>query len=191
MRLIVLASKSPYRKALLSRLPLDFITHDSNINEDLDLPSHQALVETLALEKAKAAQLVYPEALCIGSDTLGTLGDLRLGKSASEALAQEQLQQMSGQIVDFYTGIALYDHQQNLSLQHTVVTSVKFRTLTPKMIQHYLDKEKPFQSCASFKSETSAIALIESCTSEDPTAIVGLPLITLCSMLMKAGIEVF
>lgn len=188
---IILASASPYRKALMDRLQIPFQTFNANINEDLPIADHTEYVETLSIEKATAAQLAHPDAICIGCDTIAALGDKRLGKPGNKANATQQLEFMSNQLVTFYSGIAVLSQAKSLRLTRTVLTKVRFRTLTKQMIQCYLEKVAPFNSCGSFQSETLGGALIRQCHSDDPTAIIGLPLIALCDMLETAGVNIF
>lgn len=187
---IILASSSPYRKALLQRLKIEFTVVSPDIHEDLAIESHQALVETLSIQKAQHVASLYPDALCIGCDTIATMGKMRLGKPLNFETAKEQLLSMSGQTIHFYSGIALHCASKNLLFKKAITTEVQFRKLTPMMITHYLKTEEPYQSCGAFKSETLGTALIQKCQSDDPTAIIGLPLITLCDMLEQAGVSV-
>lgn len=188
---IVLASGSVYRKALLARLHIPFTTFDANIDEEIALEDHDRLVTHLSAEKASVAQKRFPEAICIGCDTIATLGAERLGKPLEHATAVKQLQAMSGKTVYFYSGIAVAYQPKDFLLTKSVVTEVTFRTLTLKMIEHYLQTVKPYNSCGSFQSETLGCALIKTCQSDDPSAIIGLPLITLCDMLAEVGFDVF
>tara|TARA_R110002110_G_scaffold404606_1_gene623194 strand:+ start:235239 stop:235817 length:579 start_codon:yes stop_codon:yes gene_type:complete len=189
MAAIILASSSIYRKELFSRLGLDFTCFSPDINENLDITDHSCLTETLAIQKAQKAQESYPDAVCIGSDTIATLGQSRLGKPLNYEVALAQLQEMSGQEILFYTGIAIVSPDRSPLKAH-VITTVQFKKLTQEMIHTYLKKEAPYKSCGSFKSETSAVALINCCQSSDPTAIVGLPLITVSQMLSDVGVSV-
>lgn len=188
---IVLASSSAYRKSLLSRLKKPFITYAPDIDESLDIKAHPEFVETLSVQKAQKAQILYPDAVCIGCDTIATMGEKRLGKPSNAQEAVEQLLSMSGQKIDFYSGVSVVYKPKSLILKSTIVTEVEFRELTIPMIEHYLELEKPYQSCGSFKSETLGIALIKKCKSDDPTALIGLPLITLCDMLQTVGLNIF
>lgn len=188
---IVLASSSIYRKALMTRLRCNFTTYSPDINEDIGLESHEELVQTLSVEKAKKALQSHPEAVCIGCDTLATLGGKRLGKPGNYERAKAQLQAMSGQQVIFYTGIAVVHPSKDLILKKCIPTDVIFKNLSDSTIDYYLNIEKPYQSCGAFKSETLGTALISQCKSNDPTAIIGLPLITLCNMLEEVGIDLF
>lgn len=187
---IILASSSPYRKTLLERLKIEFTVVNPDINEDLAIESHHTLVETLSVQKAQQVGKLHPDAFCIGCDTIATMGTMRLGKPLNFETAMQQLLSMSGQTIHFYTGIALHCASKNVLLKKAIITEVLFRKLTPAMITHYLKTEEPYQSCGAFKSETLGTALIQKCQSDDPTAIIGLPLITLCDMLEKANVSV-
>ncbi|MFI4937908.1 MAG: Maf family protein [Candidatus Berkiellales bacterium] len=190
MQKIILASSSIYRKELLERLQIPFNVFSPEVDESpLPGESCQDLVLRLALAKAIAAAQLFPDAICIGSDELATVDHTLLGKPGDHPNAVKQLQQMSNQKVFFYTsvGIAAPNHYTDAQL---AVTAVKFRSLTASMIENYLAKEQPYWSAGSFKSEALGSALIERFEGEDPTAIIGLPLILLCEMLSKIGIEV-
>jgi len=189
MTAIILASSSIYRKELFSRLGLDFTCFSPDINENLDIKEHSVLTETLAVQKAQKGQQFYPNAISIGSDTIATLGEKRLGKPHDHEKAVSQLTSMSGQTVLFYTGVAVVCPNMPILKTH-IITTVKFRNLSSTTIEAYLRKEQPYKSSGSFKSETSAIALIDCCQSSDPTAIVGLPLIALSQMLKEVGVSV-
>lgn len=186
---IILASGSIYRKELLNRLKIHFTTYTPDINENLPIESHSEYVETLSVNKALAALKQFPDSCCIGCDTIATLGKSRLGKPINFEKAKQQLQQLSGQTVKFYSGIGVVTKDQ--VLQKSLVTEVVFRELSLKMIEYYLTVEEPFQSCGSFKSETFGCSLISRCSSDDPSAIIGLPLLTLCDMLQRVGIDIF
>lgn len=188
---IILASSSPFRKALLERLKIEFTVVNPDINENLAIESHQSLVETLSAQKAQQVGILHPDAFCIGCDTIATMGKIRLGKPLNFETAMQQLLSMSGQTIHFYTGIALHCASKNTLFKKTIITEVLFRKLTPAMITHYLNTEEPYQSCGAFKSETLGTALIHKCQSDDPTGIIGLPLITLCDMFEQAGVSIF
>jgi len=189
--MLLLASSSLYRRELLLRLQLPFITHSPNIDETPH-PNEtwEDLVTRLSIEKAKAGGRVYPDAVCIGSDEVAVVNNTLLGKPEDHTHAQAQLSQMSGQKVYFYTGICVWVPTQSYESSRVIITAVQFRTLTDSMIENYLHKEKPYQSAGSFKFESLGCALIHSFEGEDPTALIGLPLIALCDMLAQVGIEI-
>lgn len=188
MTSLILASSSIYRKALLERLKVPFNTFSSDIDESrLPHETIPEMVKRLSIAKAKAALVAYPHSVCIGSDEVAALGDDILGKPLTHENALAQLSKMSGQEVVFYTGVSVCSQtHEDYALSLTKVT---FRTLNQEMIENYLLKEKPYESAGSFKSETLGSALITRFESDDPTAIIGLPLIKLCSMLQQAGIK--
>lgn len=191
MKKIILASSSIYRQELLSRLKIPFDSFSPDIDETpLANETVETLVQRLAKAKAKAAQLRYPDALCIGSDEVAALDYRPLGKPLTHANAILQLSAMSGKRVDFHTGICVLSANPEFADCRLVTTAVLFRQLTQNMIENYLLKEKPYHSAGSFKSETLGVALIEKFQGEDPTALIGLPLIVLCEMLNQAGISV-
>lgn len=191
MHKLLLASSSIYRRELLSRLLIPFTTFSSDIDETpLPGESWQALVLRLAKEKAKVATISNPNTVCIGSDEVAALGKVLLGKPGTHEQAIEQLKIMSGQKVHFYTGVCVYAPFLNHEDSYLAITSVLFRDLSDNMIENYLLKEKPYQSAGSFKSETLGSALVERIETDDPTAIIGLPLIQLCKMLERVGILV-
>lgn len=191
MNQIILASSSIYRQELLSRLQIPFTTCSPNIDESpMSGESIPELVLRLSREKAQAASKTYPQAICIGSDEVAAQGKVLLGKPMDHDAARAQLTQMRGQKVYFYTGVCVYSSFMNHTDCRLATSTVKFRQLSPQMIENYLNKEKPYFSAGSFKSETLGSALIERFEGEDPTAIIGLPLIMLCDMLRAVGVEV-
>jgi septum formation protein len=191
MHPLILASSSIYRQELLSRLKIPFTTFSSDIDETpRQGESITDMVLRLSKEKAYVACEKNPGAVCIGSDEVAAIGETILGKPGNHENAIKQLRQMSGQKIIFYTGICVAAPFLNHEECRMSTTTVTFRHLTLTMIENYLNKEKPYQSAGSFKSETLGSALISRFESDDPTAIIGLPLIILCEMLVKAGIEI-
>lgn len=191
MTQLILASSSIYRKELLSRLKTAFETYSPDIDESrLANETIHDMVERLSKAKAKAACEKYPSSICIGSDEVAGLGEMILGKPLTHEKAMAQLNQMSGKEVVFYTGVCVSAPFKNYEAYHLSTTSITFRTLTSRQIENYLEKEKPYHSAGSFKSETLGSALISRFKSEDPTAIIGLPLIKLCELLNGAGLEI-
>lgn len=188
MHKLLLASSSVYRQELLGRLKIPFDSFSPNIDETPKPgESIQALVLRLSKEKAIAASNRFPEAICIGSDEVAALDNEVLGKPLTHEKAVKQLMSMSGKKVAFHTGVCVLAPLQAFEDCRLVTTAVTFRKLTPSMIENYLNKEQPYQSAGSFKSETLGSALIEKFHGDDPTAMIGLPLITLCDMLEKVG----
>jgi MAF protein len=188
---LILASTSPYRKALLERLQVDFACDSPDIDEaPLAGESVQLMVERLAKLKAEAVAGKYPDALIIGSDQSAVLDGEILTKSGNFENAVKQLLKASGKRIVFQTGLCLLNtktgHSQTACVPYTVV----FKPLTRDMIEHYLKKEEPYNSAGSFKSEGLGIALFEKFEGEDPNALIGLPLIRLIEMLQNEGFSV-
>ena len=191
MRPLVLASGSPYRRELLQRLQLPFVCHSPDIDES-PLPGEDAktLVQRLAAFKAGALRKQFLQHLIIGSDQVAVLDDQIIGKPGNRQAAIHQLQAASGRSVTFYTGLCLLDSASGQLQVDCVPFSVHFRQLSNAQIERYVDREKPFDCAGSFKSEGLGISLFRATEGEDATALVGLPLIRLCDMLNRAGIEV-
>ncbi|MBP2155092.1 Maf family protein [Erwinia rhapontici] len=190
MRHLVLASTSSYRKALLAKLELPFITAAPEVDETpLDDEDATELVVRLATAKAQALAGRYPDHLIIGSDQVCVVAGKIFGKPLTATRAQEQLRAASGHSVVFYTGLALYD-SRNASLQVLCEPfSVDFRTLSDEEIVAYISKEQPLNCAGSFKSEGLGITLFDRLSGRDPNTLVGLPLIALCNMLRNAGVN--
>ncbi|MCK5662682.1 MAG: septum formation inhibitor Maf [Thiotrichaceae bacterium] len=188
---LVLASTSSFRKSVLSRLLIPFETFAPRVDETpLANESPKNLVTRLAEQKARAASLSYPKALIIGSDQVAVIGDTVLGQPGSHEQAIKQLTQASGKQVDFLTGLCLLNTNTNQAKTDIVRFSVTFRSLSLAQIENYLIKDKPYNCSGSFKSEGLGIALLESMDGNDPTAIIGLPLIRLIRMLEAEGMQV-
>jgi len=192
MRKIILASTSPYRQQLFRQLRLPFISVAPNFVEDIDPNVAPALlVRHLALGKAQSLMESYPGALIIGSDQVFV--DQRkqpVGKAGNLDAAFQQLKQMVGKTLCFYTGLALLDSRNGTVQTDYATFSVSFRSLTDDQIFNYLQREKPFDCAGSFKIEGLGIALMEKMEGEDYNALIGLPLIKLVSMLDVAGAKV-
>ena len=179
---LILASTSPYRRELLNRLGLPFETCAPDFTEALpgSMPPRE-LVRFNTLGKARSVARQYPEATIIGSDQLAVCGDTVLGKPGSHQAAAEQLSFLSGKSVDFLTGMALISNAEE---QYACVPfRVYFRKLGSAEIEAYLHADKPYDCAGSFKSESLGIALFGRMQGDDPTALMGLPLITLSSWL--------
>ncbi len=187
---LVLASSSPYRKELLSRLGLPFETHSPDIDESASKQeTPQQLVQRLAVNKAKAVESTYPHALIIGSDQVAVLEGEIVGKPTDHHGAVRQLSDASGKQVNLYTGLCLYNARSG-TVQHAVETySVQFRKLTLDQIERYLERDKPYDCAGSLKSESLGIALLQSLEGNDPNTLIGLPLIRLTDMLLKEGVS--
>ncbi|HEX5339343.1 MAG TPA: Maf family nucleotide pyrophosphatase [Gammaproteobacteria bacterium] len=183
---LILASSSRFRRALLERLKLPFSVESPGLDESrLDGETPQAMVRRLSQAKAACIAERHPDALVIGSDQAAVLDGMTLGKPGHHAQAVAQLSACSGREVTFYTGLCLL--RGNLSPVYLDTTRVIFRTLAGDEIDRYLGTEQPYQSAGSFKAEGLGISLFESIHSDDPTALVGLPLIALCRLLRQAG----
>jgi len=188
---LVLASSSPYRKQLLERLRIPFQCMAPDIDES---PVQGETPETTALRLARAKALIlrttFPEHLIIGSDQLASHAGKLVGKPGSHDRALAQLRSFSGETVEFLTALCVYNSKQALSAEALVSTKVTFRTLDKRAIENYLIAERPYDCAGSFKVEGLGIALFEKVCSEDPSALMGLPLIRLCDLLADQGYPV-
>lgn len=190
-RRLILASTSPFRRELLTRLGLPFATRSPEVDETrLSGEDAPRLVARLAEWKARRVAEQEPNALVIGSDQAAVLEGEIIGKPGNHQRAVEQLQRVSGCVVAFYTGLCLLDSASGFRQVAVEPFHVAFRTLTGEMIEHYLQREQPYQCAGSFKSEGLGIALFERLEGDDPTGLIGLPLIRLTRMLEAAGIAV-
>lgn len=188
---LILASSSRYRQELLQRLRIPFLAIAPNLDETA-LPGETPLNTALRLAQAKAEAIapLYPESLIIGSDQVAVLDDLAIGKPGSHSAALRQLQMMRGRQVAFHTALCLLDNRSQspgprLQVQNNT-TQVSFRTLPDAELDAYLHIEQPYDCAGSAKNEGLGIALIQKISSDDPTALTGLPLILLCDMLRNA-----
>lgn len=188
---LVLASTSRYRRALLERLGQDFTCAAPNIDETrLAQESAHAMVQRLARAKADAVGADHPNSLIIGSDQCAVLGEIILGKPGTHENAIAQLRACSGQQVQFHTGLCVLDtHTGNAQIEDIRYT-VYFRRLSDNDIEHYLRKEQPYDCAGSFKSEGLGVALFEKMRGDDPSALIGLPMIRLSALLREAGLDV-
>ncbi|MCP5142363.1 MAG: septum formation inhibitor Maf [Gammaproteobacteria bacterium] len=188
---LVLASTSPFRRELLSRLQVPFDTFSPNVDETrLKDESAVALVRRLAEAKAEAAITRFPDALVIGSDQVAVLGNKILGKPHTHDVAVKQLKAASGKRVVFQTGLCLLNTATGHTQVEVIAFSVDFRKLSDTQIENYLRAEQPYNCAGSFKSEALGVALFESMEGEDPTALIGLPLIRLTRMLENEGLDI-
>lgn len=191
MRPIVLASTSPFRRELLARLGLPFDTAVPRTDETrLPDESPEAMVMRLAQAKAQAVAVAQPRALIIGSDQCAVCDGRVLGKPGGRDGAIAQLRAASGRSVVFHTGLCLLDAASGEAQVTEVPYTVRFRRLTEAEIEAYVERERPYECAGSFKSEGLGIALFESLQGEDPTALIGLPLIRLTRLLANAGVNV-
>jgi len=190
-RPLILASTSIYRHALLARLGLAFEVVRPEVDETPR--PHEAttdLARRLALEKALAVAGRYPEALVIGSDQVADLHGQALGKPGTHERATAQLQRMRGECVLFQTAVAVVCQATGFQAVDMAVVSTRFRPLNDAEIERYLLREKPYDCAGSAKSEGLGIALLERIDNDDPTALIGLPLIRTCRLLQEAGLPV-
>ncbi|EGW53406.1 Maf family protein [Candidatus Endoriftia persephone] len=188
---LVLASTSPFRKELLSRLGLPFTTASPEVDESpLDGEAPDALVQRLALKKAQAVAGQFPNALIIGSDQVATIDERILGKPGDHERAVEQLSAAAGRRVTFYTGLCLLNSTSGDSQLICEPFHVHFRPLDAVAIDDYLKREQPYNCAGSFKSEGLGITLFEKLEGSDPNALIGLPLIRLVGMLEEEGVAV-
>lgn len=187
---IVLASSSAYRKALLARLGLDCRAIAPETDESA-LPHETAAATALRLAQAKARSVTAHErtALIIGSDQVAVLDDKAVGKPGSHAAAARQLREMSGNTVIFHTAICLLNAATGAVQLDNVPTTVRFRRLSDAQIERYLQRDQPYDCAGSAKIEALGIALVEHVASADPTALIGLPLIALVTMLAREGVS--
>ena len=186
---LILASTSIYRRELLGRLKIPFQVADPDIDET-SLPGESAkqVAWRLSREKARAVSIHYPSALIIGSDQVALLGEEQLGKPLTHENAVRQLRTMRGHSVTFYTALTLLNTRNDEIQTEMAKNCVSFRNLSDDEIESYLRKEQPYHCAGSAKSEGLGIALISRMEGDDPTALVGLPLIQLVSMLKKQGV---
>lgn len=190
-RRLLLASTSPFRRELLARLGLPFTVQAPAVDETrLPGEAAPALVARLAEQKARAVAQSAPTALIIGSDQVAVLDGDIIGKPGDHPRAVAQLQRASGRTVIFYTGLCLLDSASGQCQVAVEEFRVVFRPLTATMIEAYLQREQPYQCAGSFKSEGLGIALFERLEGDDPTSLIGLPLIRLIRMLEAAGTAV-
>ncbi len=188
---LVLASSSPFRKELLSRLHLPFDTRSPDIDETLgDGESAVDYVRRLARQKAAAVAKEHPQAVVIGSDQCALLDGDVLGKPGGPERALEQLRRAQGKEVLFLTGLCVLRPQTGFEQVDCIEFRVGFRERSDEQLRRYLEVEQPWGCAGSFKSEGYGIALFRYLRGDDPTALVGLPLIRLTEMLESAGIAV-
>ena len=190
-RRLLLASTSKYRKALLERLGLPFEVAAPAVDERV-LPEEAPAATALRLSvlKARALEEDFGDALIIGSDQVAALGSERLDKPGNHANAVRQLRLLSGATADFHTAVTLYDSSKKTIQSRVVLCRVTFRTLSDARIEAYLRREQPYDCAGSAKAEGLGIALIARLQTDDPTSLIGLPLIALSEMLERAGLPV-
>ena len=189
-RPLILASTSRYRRELLERLRLPFDVGSPQVDETphpSEMP--RALALRLALAKAQAVAQTRPDAVVIGSDQVADLDGEPVGKPGTHDRAVVQLQRMRGRSVVFQTAVAVVCHASAFSASAVVPVTVRFRDFSDAEIEHYLRLEEPYDCAGSAKCETLGIALLDAIESDDPTALIGLPLIRTLALLRQAGID--
>lgn len=190
-RALILGSSSRYRREMLQRLRLPFDVLSPDVDESpLSGESPRDLACRLALAKAHAVAALRPDAVVIGSDQVADLNGLPLGKPGTHERATEQLRQMRGQTVIFQTAVAVVCSATGFAQMDIAPVKVTFRDLSDAEIEAYLLAEQPYDCAGSAKSEGLGIALLARIENDDPTALVGLPLIRTCNLLRAAGLQV-
>lgn len=188
---LVLASTSPYRRELLSRLGVPFEVAAPDVDETpLPGESPDDTAQRLSLLKAKAVAEKFPDALIIGSDQVALLEGRQLGKPGTHEKAVEQLKSMRGKTLEFHTALTLYNAATGNAQTANVPVRLVMREYGDDQIEAYLRKDQPYNCCGSARSESLGIALIARYETEDPNALVGLPLIKLTEMLANEGLDV-
>jgi septum formation protein len=190
-RQLVLGSTSGYRRELLARLHIAFDVAAPDVDET-PLPNEapQVMAMRLALAKAHAVAAQFPSAIVIGSDQVADLNGIPLGKPGTHERSVAQLRMMRGQTVIFQTAVAVVCVETGFAQSDLAAVRVRFRDLTDAEIEHYLRTEQPYDCAGSAKSEGLGIALLAAIDSDDPTALIGLPLIRTCTLLRTAGLDV-
>jgi len=189
-RPLILGSTSRYRRELLERLRLPFEVASPDVDETPQAgEAPAALAARLALAKARAVAAAHPNAVVIGSDQVADLDGEPIGKPGTHERAVEQLRRMRGRSVVFHTAVAVVCEASGFAGSALAPVTVRFRDLTDVEIEHYLRTEQPYDCAGSAKCETLGIALLDAIDSDDPTALVGLPLIRTCALLRASGID--
>ncbi len=188
---IILASSSIYRKELLERLLINFkVVKPDMVEIRLESETAYNTADRLAEEKAKKVYSQFEEAIIIGCDQTAEYNNAQIHKPMDYKKAVSQLKELSGKRVNFHSAICVYYGKRNILQKKVISFDVKYKDLELTEIESYLEKEKPFDCIGSIKSEGLGITLLDEINSSDPTAIIGLPLITLVSMLDKVGIKI-
>ncbi|WP_022948775.1 Maf family protein [Methylohalobius crimeensis] len=188
---LVLASGSPYRRGLLEKLQLPFVTAAPEIDETPffnESPDHLAM--RLAAAKAKAVAEAFPQHLIIGSDQVALLGGRKLTKPGGYEAAVAQLEAASGRSMCFYSGVSLLNARTGRQLSAADVCKVHFRSLSKEAIEDYIRREQPYDCVGAFKAEGLGISLFRRIEGDDPNALIGLPLIQLIDLLGRFGIKI-
>jgi septum formation protein len=189
-RTLILGSTSRYRRELLARLRVPFDVVSPDVDETpLTGEAPQALAARLALAKAKAVAALHPQAVVIGSDQVADLNGEPLGKPGTHERAVRQLQRMRGQTVVFQTAVSVVCQESHFEQTELAQIKVHFRNLSDAEIEDYLRAEEPYDCAGSAKSEGLGIALLDAIDNDDPTALIGLPMIRTARLLREAGID--
>ncbi|HEC04711.1 MAG TPA: septum formation inhibitor Maf [Thiothrix sp.] len=187
---LILGSTSPFRKELMQKLHIPFLTDSPDIDETrLEGETPEDMVKRLSVGKAKKVAENHPHSLIIGSDQCAVLEGEVMGKPGNHENAVAQLEKSSGKRVTFYTGLCLLDSETNKYQLDCIPFYVDFRTLSADEINHYLYIDKPYNCAGSFKSEGLGITLFNKMQGDDPSSLIGLPLIRLCEMLRKHEVK--
>ena len=190
-RFLVLASTSRYRRKLMERLGVPFVVATPNVNETpIDGEAPAATAVRLAAAKARAVVANHEDALIIGADQVADIDGVAVSKPGDHAGAVSMLEAQSGRSIVFHTAVALYDSRNKALASALVDVTSTFRTLDARTIEAYLQREKPYDCAGAVRSESLGIALFEKIESDDPTALIGLPLIALTQLLRDAGVDV-
>ena len=188
---IILASSSPYRRSLLQRLEIPFESESPDVDESqLEGETPTDLVLRLAEMKARAISTEHPETLIIGSDQVAIADDEILGKPGNHENAVTQLKKISGKSIVFLTGLCVINIANNNMQGDCISYTVHFRDLTEAEIERYLLQEKPYDCAGAFKSEAYGVSLVRLMEGDDPTSLIGLPLIRLSEMLRNEGLNI-
>ncbi len=191
MSSLVLCSSSPYRKTLLAQLKLPFVTRSPDIDESpLDGETPLDMVTRLSIEKARVATTHFPDSLIIGGDQVVMVDGKVLGKPLNTETALEQLRFISGKAVTSLTGICLLNAKENRIQTHVETIVIHLRELSEAMMLRYIEKDQPFNSAGSIKGDSLGVALFKRLEASDPSALIGIPLITLTAFLENEGVEV-
>jgi len=184
---IVLASSSVYRQHLLDRFLDDYESVSPSVDESADIDDPQELAAFLARKKAETVATAYRKALIIGADQLAVLDGQVLGKPGNHATAVEQLLRSSGKSVQFLTAVCVLDPIGKRRYEHVDKTVVRFRTFDRRLADAYLKHDKPYDCAGSFRIEGAGFVLFESVATDDPTALIGMPMIWLSGRLLELG----
>ena len=188
---LVLASSSPFRRKLLAQLQVPFTVVVPDIDETVRAQEQpQGLVERLAIEKAHVVGMKLSDSLIIGSDQVASYGGKIVGKPGDRATAVKQLLAASGQTVRLYTGVALLNSNSGVIRSRVIPYEVVFRDITRAMIERYLAREEPYGCCGSLRADGLGVALLARISGDDPSALIGLPLITVIDLLAQENYPV-